>query len=292
MKINYTITAFNSFFLIVLVSSILGLFSWSCKKYAAATPAFYLKANSVSVVTTSSVQGSNSSNISELWLYLNGKYQGAYAVGNLMPIPNNNKNIKVDILAGIKNNGIKGTRIPFNFYETFTFDTIIETSKVVELPIKFKYNPNVKFAWVEGFDGGAGFSIVQSGVSSASFTTINSGDNFEGNSLKMQLTTNQTIAQIETAISYTLPTGSSNVYLELDYKCFKEFEIGLIAGTTEKPVFVINPSSAWKKTYINLAEMINSAPTSNSHKIYFKMKKSIDSEDARLFLDNIKLIHF
>jgi len=289
LKIKYTIIRVNSFFLLVLLCS--GVFTTSCKKYTAATPAFYLKANDVSVVTTSTIQGSSSSKITELWLYLNGFYQGAYPIGSIIPIPNSNQNIKIDILAGIKDNGFNTKRVPWPFYEKIAFDTLIENGKTLALPIKFNYNPNTKFAWVEGFENTQGFTIVNSSISSATFATVTGADSFEGKSIKLELTNPETIAQIETALPYALPLANSNVYLELDYKCFTEFEIGVVSGTTYKPAYNFLPSTTWNKIYFSLAFAINLPPTSNSHKIYFKMKKNTATEDARLFLDNIKVVY-
>jgi len=263
-----------------------------CKKYAVATPAFFIKSSSVSVVTTSSLQGSSSNKITELFLYVNGKFQGAYPNGNLMPIASNNQNVKIDVLAGIKNNGFKATHISWIFYDKIEIDTFVQSGITIERPLTFKYNPNVKFAWVEGFENTTGQSVIKSGVSSVNFSTVSSPESFEGKSIKMELTQNETIAQIESALSYSLPTGSSNVYLELDYKCFQEFTIGLIANATEKQVITLNPSPTWNKIYINLADILNTAPLSSTQKIYFKMVKSSESDDSRFFLDNIKVVHF
>ncbi len=292
MNTNYLNIPTLKFFVLTLVLGLALFLFNACKKYSPSTPAFYIKASSVNVVTTASVQGSSSHKITELWLYLNGKYQGAYPIGSLMPIPSNGQNATIDVFAGIQNNGIKTTRITWLFYEKIRFDTLVENGKIAERAFTFKYDPGVKFEWVEDFDSNSGFSIINSSVSSTTFTTVSAPESFEGKSIKLQLTTNKTIAQIESALSYSLPQGSSNVYLELDYKCFQGFEIGLIAGTTQKPVFNLNASPNWNKIYINLADIVNSAPTSNTHKIYFKMVKANDSDDSRLYLDNIKVIHF
>ncbi len=263
-----------------------------CKKYAAATPAFFIKSSNVSVVTTTSIQGTSSNKITELYLYVNGKFQGAYPTGNLMPIASNNQNVNIDIFAGIKNNGFKSTHITWLFYDKIEIDTIVESGVIVDRPLAFKYNPNVKFAWIEGFENTTGTSLIKSGVSSVNFLSVTSPESFEGKSIKMELTQNQTIAQIESVNSFSLPTGSSNVYLELDYKCFQEFTIGLIANNTEKQVITLNPNTNWNKIYINLADILNTAPTAATHKLYFKMKKINDSDDSRFYLDNIKVVHF
>ena len=69
---------------------LLNLCFYSCKKYDAALTAFYLKPSKASVTSNLS-QGSNSSKITDLWVYTNGQFQGAYPYNHLIPIVNNNK---------------------------------------------------------------------------------------------------------------------------------------------------------------------------------------------------------
>jgi hypothetical protein len=291
LKISTIQKQLNRFFLVSVISMNVFFIS-SCKKYNQATPAFFMKANNFSVTTTS-VQGSSSSNISELFLYVNGKFQGAYPKGSLMPIANNNQNVTIEVLAGIKNNGLKATHITWLFYDKIKVDTIVPSGKIIERPFVFKYNPDVKFPLVEGFENN-GYGIINSAASSSTFAIAAPSESFEGKSIKLQLTNIKTIAQVESALFYSLPKGSPNVYLELDYKCFQEFTIGVIdnTSTTEKQVITINPSPTWNKIYINLAEAVNLSSSASTYKIYFKMVKISDSDDSRVFLDNIKLIHF
>ena len=123
---------------------LLNLCFFSCKKYDAALTAFYLKPSKASVTSNLS-QGSNSSKITDLWVYTNGQFQGAYPYNHLIPIVNNNKSAKIQIFAGIKNNGIAETRVFWSFYSPLEFDTLIESGKTIEMPLVFEYNSNTKF---------------------------------------------------------------------------------------------------------------------------------------------------
>ena len=73
---------------------LLNLCFYSCKKYDAALTAFYLKPSKASVTSNLS-QGSNSSKITDLWVYTNGQFQGAFPYNHLIPIVNNNKSAKI-----------------------------------------------------------------------------------------------------------------------------------------------------------------------------------------------------
>lgn len=277
--------------LFVLLVSLLLL--GSCKKYNAADPAFFMKANKISVKTTSA-QGSGSNKITDLWLYVNGKFQGVYPVGNLMPIVTNNSSVKINIFPGIKNSGISDTRTSWPFYDFLTFDTLVESGKNIMRDFTFNYNASTTFTWTEDFDH-SGFSIQKSAISSYSMGIAPAADSFEGKSGKMEIPASDpiySIAQVESSVYYTLPQGSSNVYLELNYKCNQEFVVGLITedGVLKEAVHV-NPQVNWNKIYIQLSNAVSNVPVSNKYKVFFKTLKNDDSSSPNVFLDNIKLIY-
>ncbi|MDO9001130.1 MAG: hypothetical protein Q7W45_15305 [Bacteroidota bacterium] len=276
-------------FLLVLIINLFLLNS--CKKYVPAEAAFFIKPSLVSV-TTNTTQGSGSHKITDLWLYVDGKFQGAYPTGNLLPIITKNEKVKISILAGIKNNGISGTRLSWVFYDIFKLDTLVENGKTIEIPIKYKYNSFTTFAWLENFDG-TGFSLIKSTVNNSDTTWkfASPADSFEGKSAEVGLTGNALIAQVESAITYTLPQASSNVYLEINYKSNQKFEVGVLAGNETKGALIINPTDTWNKIYIQLANAVNMAPTASAHKIYFRMYKTSDNANPKMFLDNIKLVY-
>lgn len=273
----------------------------SCKKYVAAEAAFFIKPEAVTVAPTSTTQGSGSHKITDLWLYVNGKFQGAYPTGNLMPIITKNEKVKVNILAGIKNNGISDTRISWIFYDFVTLDTLVESGKTINRPITFKYNPNTKFEWMEDFDG-PGFTLVKSvgtvsgngtGNSDATWTLAPTPETFEGKSAMIDMSGmfEGAIAQVESSVTHTLPLASANVFLEINYKCNERFEVGVISGTTAKSTLFVSPTESWSKIYIQLADALNRTPTAAAQKIYFKMVKNADIPNQKMFLDNIKVVY-
>lgn len=244
-------------------------------------------------VNASSGQGSSSHNISDLWLYVDGNFQGAYPSGHLMPVISKGEQVRIEVFAGIINNGISDTRLPWNFYQKLQFDTLVSGGQSIVRPLTFSYNGSAQFDWLEDFDGSSGISMIKSGISDTSFVLITGEPAFEGKSAELGMSPADVVAQIESTKSYTLPSGNSNVYLELNYLCTENFEVGLIGSTTElKPAWIGNPTETWKKVYIQLAATVNSEPVSAnySYKIYFRMLNS-EGGSPRLFIDNIKLLH-
>ncbi len=272
----------------VLFGSILVLSS--CKKLVPADKAFFIQSSNVSV-STNTVSNSTfvTHNITDFWLYTNGKFQGVYPVGNLMPIVTNGEKTKINILGGIKNNGISDTRISWVFYDFITIDTLIESGVTIKRPFNFKYNSNNVFVWQEDFEGN-GFTLINSSISNTTLIPVYQPDAIGTRATKMALTGNQTLGLAESSIPYVLPTGSSNVYLEIDYKCNQEFEVGLM-GTNDdlKPAIFVTPKNNWSHIYIQLSNSVSAGTVSSSYRVYFKLVKTVDN--PVLYLDNIRLIH-
>ena len=279
------------FLLFVLLVHLLLLSS--CKKYKPADAAFFLRPGVISVSTDKIRQGSGSNKITDLWVYVNGKYQGAFPVGNLIPIVSKGNAVRINVFAGIKNNGISGTRTLWPFYDFLTIDTLVETGKTIERAFTFNYNSTTTFTWMENFDSGGVSLIPTSG--SPSITIVSSENNFEGNSGELMIPASYQKgyqARIETPNYYTLPEGSSNVYLEFNYKCNQIFSLGVVTEYgIYKPALIVNPQENWNKIYVQLATALGASPTSNKHKIYFELPKLTDDSNPILFLDNIKLVY-
>ena len=286
--------------LLLLLVLLVNLFLLSsCKKYKEANAAFFIKAGKISVAPSSvQVQGSASHKITDLWLYVNGKFQGVYPVGNLMPIVSNGNKVSINVFAGIKNNGISDTRIFWPMYEFLTIDTLVETGKTIERDFTFKYKSSTTFTLIEGFDGNGSF-FEKSAISDPSFTNkINSGDDgFEGNYFELTLPTTldyDYIGRVESSgPGFSLPTSSSNVYLEFNYKSNVGFNVGIITNEgVSRSASGINPQENWNKIYIQLSNVINENPVSTKCKIYFDFVKLKNvTEVKKVLLDNIKLVY-
>lgn len=267
----------------------------SCKKYQPADSSFFIKSDGISVATATASQGSGSNKITDLWLYVNGKFQGAYPIGNLMPIANKGANTTINILAGIKNNGISDTRIYYPFYDIYALDTLVTAGKTISKSFVFKYKPNTQFLWMENFESSVGFSLKASDNNDGGiFKYTNPGDGFEGKSFVASLTgSGQQIAWCEsTGSGFSLPSASSDIFLELNYKSNVAFTVGLMTanGTPQSAdAVVVNPQANWNKIYIQLSTAVSTLNASK-YQVFFKFVKT-DDVDKQVFLDNIKLLY-
>jgi hypothetical protein len=283
--------------MLLVIRNILFLFAialvFSCKKtFAPANPAFFVTCNDASVTTTYSLQGYGSDNITDLWLYTNGQFRGAYPVGSKMPVMIENNQSIIQVYAGIKNNGISQTRINWILYEPITLDTLAASGANFVRNFAFKYRSSVKFPWVETFEG-AGTTLIKSLISDTTYKMhVSDGNVFEGTkSIELGLSGSALTAQIETASSYSLPLGSGDVYLELDYKGDTEFRVGTSTSGIYYEAIVITPKSDWHHIYIQLSQSINMDKTSDLKKVVIKIVRNTDASEQKIYLDNLKLVY-
>lgn len=269
----------------------------SCKKHVPSDAAFFIKPGNISIATVNTggtIQGSGSHKITDLWLYTDGKFQGVYPVGSLLPIVSKGEQVKINIFGGIKNNGISSTRIYWPFYNFITLDTLVENGKTIEIPMTFKYLASTTFSFMENFDG-SGVSLIKSpNIENNTDTTWKyaaPADCFDGKSAEIGLTGAGKQAFLESSIAYPMPQASANVYLEINYKCNERFEVGILSGVTPKSTLFVSPSESWNKIYIQLADAINRSPNASTQKVYFKLVSTDETPYPKMFLDNIKLVY-
>ncbi|MGE0569182.1 MAG: hypothetical protein AB7O73_14685 [Bacteroidia bacterium] len=268
------------------------LISFSCKKYfSQANEAIFLKTDQIEVITKPG-QGYGSHKITDIWLYTNGFYRGAFPVGSNMPLMLEEGKVKLNLFAGIKNNGISDTRINWLFYEPIEFDTVLPAGTNFTRKLSFKYRESVTFKWLENFEL-PGVSLVKSPISDTNLVFHTNDEHvFEGNkSVEFGLSGSALRAQFESAVTHSLPLSSGNVYLELDYKSNSDFFIGIESNSVYTEAIQINAKENWNKIYIQLADAVNADKNTAMKKIIFRLNRSQSISEQKVYIDNIKLIY-
>lgn len=273
----------------------------SCNKAKLKAPApFYINVPSVSVYTLSG-QGTAHHKITDIWVYENGQYKGAYPVGRNIPITS--QPAKIKLFAGIKKDGLSAVRIIYPFYAPIEIDTTAEVNQIIYRPLSFQYKTGINFKWLEDFEsfgGTGGITIVKGTGSDTNVVILDKGTNpsadvFEGNkSMLIAVDNNHSYAYLTSANTYTL--SYDGTYLEMNYKCNQTFEIGLYSGVLTKTVIsLISTSGEWNKIYIDLTpylSLLGGTSTNNSIGLYFKVIKASDVSQGEIKIDNIKLISY
>lgn len=258
----------------------------------------YLVINAVKVSSNPQTQGSNCSNIKDVWVYVDNQYLGTYQLPARIPVlEEGTKN--VILRAGILENGISATHSAYPLYNSdnrsINFipgqETTIDTFNVA-------YFPALIYTWYEDFEKdavGGGFSLSPEPNNNLAPLATDSVDVFEGvRCLKMKVDGTNYVSDIETnGDGYVLYRGK-DIYLEMNYKCDYEFTVGLrgmLANDKRNiPVLLFNPSPNWKKIYINVSKFVNSNYDVPKFKIYFYLTTPPGGAEATVYLDNLKLI--
>lgn len=285
---NYNLLSLIFFVLVGILFS-----SCSKEKLEAEIPA-YIAIDEFTLTTNYIVEGSNSANITDAWVYINDNLIGVYTLPAKFPVlVEGARNLK--IYAGIKENGIGSTRTRYLMYTPYDEQVIFEAGKTLTINPQITYQPAVQFAWLEDFENAS----LPFTYHANSDTVINKStlSVFEGNSSgRVSLTSSMDFFEMYAPDLTTLPTNGLPIALEFDYKNNETMLVGIYAGSEQLSLVFINPSDDWNKIYINLTNVVNSRPNTGSYKVYFGIFDAVTlpfvTSRPELYFDNLKIVHF
>jgi hypothetical protein len=240
-------------------------------------------------------EGSASSNISDIWINIDGNKQGIYELPATFPLIAEG-NHTVTLKAGIKVNGIAASRIVYPFYDVIEFDTTFVAEQSYVLNPVFKYKADADFGYLEDFQNN-GFTLDTTYHSDTVLyqvaDTLNPGNKYGVFYLdplrrQFQCVTNQT---------FTLPRNGMPVFLELDYQNTQEMVIGMIINkaqqTIELSVIVLNAHpNSMNKIYIDLTDVVVDNADAVNFNIFIGAVLNSGSLGATFKIDNMKLVYF
>ena len=257
----------------------------------------YIASDSAVLVTNYDLQGSNAHNISDAWIYVDGKLVGVFEMPFSIPVLAAGTK-SVVIQAGIKNNGVAASRVVYPFYTKYTIDTTLTPGEVLRLTPQFEYQ-DVNFVVKEDFED-LGIVFAVSAQSDTSINLVSGNEAFEGNSMFFALDSVRDVFECRSTDLYELPYGK-NVFLEMTFKNNDYFTFGVFArkyngGTDVEirvPIITFNPTDTYKTIYISLANAITSNSQAYDFRLYYTCTHSDESlnDTTRVFIDNVKLIY-
>ena len=270
----------NKFILLLLI-----LFCFACNKNDEIPS--YLKIDNVSLNYDPNF-GSNSENITDVWVYIEENLQGVYEIPVEFPILQEGlKSIRIK--GGVKANGIASTRIQYPFFTSY-LDTVelIKDQSITIAPI-FSYNNSFE-AIIEDFENSG--TIIDS--------TLNSEIDF---SIETEIQNNYGYANIESPnINFEIATQDLNlpqqgapVYLELDYKSSTEFLVGMYINypqsVLKSELIWVTAKENWNKIYINLTSTVSEAVGADFFKVFVGMQRDFTLDENNMCFDNLKVIY-
>jgi hypothetical protein len=284
-------------------------FLGSCNLYNPAEPVpSFIHIQKIDLVTDPLTEGSNSSKITDAWVYIDGNLLGAYELPVTLPALAEGTH-ELLIKAGIKVNGISATRAPYPFYDSYKQTITLTRGATLTVSPTVHYTSGINWGspnlWKEDFEDSVGITLD----TSASGTDTNMYHRYIGigatspevfeerGSGVVYLDHSNTFFEYWSSVPpFVLPRGDAPVFLELNYRCNYDFVIGVFAhssaGSEKIKVINIHPSANWNKIYVYLSPTIARAGNVNDYNIFFGMLNNSGNDDIYLNLDNIKLIHY
>ncbi len=278
----------------------------ACTIEKATIPA-YLYINKFKLETSNSpiVQGDTSHDILDVWLYQNNEFIGSYGLPTYIPIIDKNKK-NLTLRAGVKRSGQDDQRLQYQLYDDYNITLQLKDLTTDTIWPIVKYLPNCKFAVLQDFDGNTSFFNFFKTKPGDTLIKVNNNNAWKlGNNSALIALSDSTasIDYISKELS-NLPANNIPLFLEVDYNCNNIFDIGLNVKYTNGDsraysLFSANSSGGrWKKLYLDIATEVGSEiaqrGVGTKFQLFFRVTKNPQNgtDDTKLMLDNIKLIHF
>ena len=256
----------------------------------------YIKIDSVHLTSTAPlIHGSVSQKITDVWVYYNRQLLGAFQLPAKVPVICSTRG-ELEIVAGIWDNGLSGTRAKYPFYtvDTFSFDP--SPAGIINHIPTFNYRTADSLStayFIEDFEQGNSFGPL---YGDTSFIKTNlPGDVFEGNwSNKLELSETAKFGQSATIQEFTLPNDKM-CYLELNYKNDIPFELKAevhqLSSVFNVKLIGMNTTDKWGKIYVNFGTVAASYPNA-TFKFVLEATLPSGKTTGKVLIDNFKIIHF
>ena len=251
-------------------------------------------------LTTRSFEGSNTSKITDAWVYVGGELLGAFPLPATIPVlQEGTKELVID--PGINENGIEALPQIYPFYRRYSKMINLVSNETININPTTKYKENLTFALIENFE--SDFHALKEDLDEDETTIVEffKGEAASGiGSGRIVLTKENPLIIVASLARFeNLPTdGSSQVYLEMDYKTDIILEVGL-RGLNSSGFGVnsftrgVRPNSEWNKVYMNLTEPLAESQL-DAYKLAFKAtfpSTDFSQSEAIILLDNLKIVY-
>ena len=130
----------------------------SCKKDNAIDIPSYIEIDEI-------ILNNSTHNITDAWVYINDNLQGVYELPAKFPILEEGQH-NLRIKAGIKENGISGTRIAYPFYSSYIIEQLFTAETTISISPEVNYISSADF-FSEDFEG-IGMTLEETSMSDTS----------------------------------------------------------------------------------------------------------------------------
>jgi hypothetical protein len=275
---------------------ILLLAQTSCEKFSGnQTVPAYLRIDSIQLTTDYATEGTAIHNITDAWVYIDGELIGTFQMPATFPILKEGTHT-LQVLPGIKKDGIATTRINYPFYQFITKQVTLVPDQTLDVGILHTtYSPKVKFIWKEDFENAA--ITIDSTKATTEKIRLTNTDSLTLEGLHSGIVELDTVGATFAAVSHsTFSIPYSSVFLEMNFRLNCDLDVGVYVNAfgliNQTPIMTLLPThNKWKKIYIDLTTTLNSYTGATSFRVYYYVKNTTGTP-YRILMDNIKVLSF
>ncbi len=236
-------------------------------------------------------------NFSDAWVYVDDEVIGVFEVPFKIPILKEGP-VNIKIYPTVRNNGIAATKKIYPFVEVYEIDATLTPNQTLTLNPNTRYKSFTQF-WLEEFEDAA-VKIENDPVSSTNLIKGNDPNILQWGNFYGEVSLNEIDSVwIGYSESLVLPKGKE-VYLEIDYYNTNNVITGVLGiSSTEiknnRNIRLNDQDPAdvkWKKTYIDLKEIISNSPNAEYFKQSFEAFLDEGKSSSFIIFDNIKVVRF
>lgn len=243
-------------------------------------------------------EGAPSHKITDLWIYLDDEFHGAYPVGSDIPVleegPTN-----IVVFPGIKMNGVNASPDIYNMYAPYRASVDFKKLEKVEFPITFEYKENALFVFQEDFEQPHKINVDLDNFDTTRIVRTAEDVKWGSRAGMIELTKQAPLFKAGSDVIFNdLNDPNRRVFLELDYKNDEPIYIGFRGnrnGLAPQNLLdaIINPRDDWNKIYFEFTRFIR-----GTNWDYYQLlietgwsPKEDTTIVSRVYLDNIKLTY-
>ncbi|MFK8044343.1 MAG: hypothetical protein AB8B72_02520 [Crocinitomicaceae bacterium] len=277
------------------------LFLASCQEDL--TPA-WLEIKTVNFTTNEPVEGPNSHDIVDAWVYIDNKEMGVWEIPFRMPVLQEGEHT-LTVIPGIKISGQSSIRVTNNFYEAYTTTINLSKKETTTIVPTFGYKPTVNVIAKEDFEDTGVILNPDNTTDTTKFKIISKLDfpdivKYGNNCGRLQVNESDTVARVITDLD--LPIIQGKMYLEIDYLATNSFFIGILEETSSVNQIDQGPYAGayrtdadefeWKKIYFPLSDRTNLNAFANSFEFYIYVPLDTGNQAGEVYIDNVKIVYF
>ena len=267
-----------------------------CDKEAGDIPA-YLRIPEVSVRVEPG-QGAPSHKITDVWIYLEDEFHGAYPVGSDIPVLESGRT-GVSFYAGVRMNGVSNFPTVYHMYAP-VFDTLdFKPQERIEMPLEFAYKPNTVVAFNEDFESPHRLNVELDEYDTTRLERTGEGVKWGARCGVVTLTKQAPFFKVASDVIFEeLNLPNRRVFIELDYKCEAPIYIGFRGNKNPLPPenlldAIISPREEWNKIYFEFSGFIRGTDW-DYYQLMIESAWPVMEDTTvatNVYLDNIKLLY-